>query len=196
MAKAILIRYRDCFNCHSCEVACQMHNGYAPGQGGVKVNAVGPWEYAEGKWNSTTCRSSPSNAICAPNAWRRASCRRACSTARPAAWNTARSKSSLQKRTVSTRSSSKRFSSERFHPGGCALCRRVLARRYPRGCRDVRLGARRAYGTYDRCHAVVRARLGGAANAKARQALKSTHPFSSSEPKGRLPFGSHGAVDG
>lgn len=50
MPKAILVRYRDCFNCHSCEVACQMHNDYAPGQGGVKVNAVGPWEYAEGKW--------------------------------------------------------------------------------------------------------------------------------------------------
>lgn len=50
MSKAILIHYRDCFNCHSCEVACQMHNGFKPGQGGVKVNAVGPWEYAEGKW--------------------------------------------------------------------------------------------------------------------------------------------------
>lgn len=50
MSKAMLIRYRDCFNCHSCEVACQMHNGHAPGQGGVKVSAVGPWEYAEGEW--------------------------------------------------------------------------------------------------------------------------------------------------
>lgn len=50
MPNAILIRYRDCFNCHSCEVACQMHNGHAPGQGGVKVNAVGPWEYAPEKW--------------------------------------------------------------------------------------------------------------------------------------------------
>lgn len=50
MPKAFLIDYRNCFNCHSCEVACQMHNGFEPKQGGVVVNPVGPWEYEEGKW--------------------------------------------------------------------------------------------------------------------------------------------------
>lgn len=50
MPKAFLIDYRNCFNCHSCEVACQMHNGFAPGQGGVVVNPVGPWEFNEDCW--------------------------------------------------------------------------------------------------------------------------------------------------
>lgn len=50
MPKAFLISYRNCFNCHSCEVACQMHHGFAPNQGGVVVNPVGPWEFAPDKW--------------------------------------------------------------------------------------------------------------------------------------------------
>ena len=50
MPKAFLINYRDCFNCHSCEVACQMFHEYKPQQGGVKVNPVGPWEYEPEKW--------------------------------------------------------------------------------------------------------------------------------------------------
>lgn len=50
MSKAFLINYRDCFNCHSCEVACQMYHGFDPGTGGVKVSPIGPWQFGEDAW--------------------------------------------------------------------------------------------------------------------------------------------------
>lgn len=50
MTKAFFINYRDCFNCHSCEVACQMYHGFEPKQGGIKVNPVGPWEFGDDEW--------------------------------------------------------------------------------------------------------------------------------------------------
>ena len=39
-----------CSGCHSCEMACQMHNGLPIGQTGILVQEIGPWEYGEGKW--------------------------------------------------------------------------------------------------------------------------------------------------
>lgn len=50
MAQALLVNYRWCTGCHSCELACQVRNDLPAGQGGIKVNQVGPWEYAPKKW--------------------------------------------------------------------------------------------------------------------------------------------------
>lgn len=48
--KALLVNYRWCTGCHSCEVACQMKRELPADQFGIKVNEVGPWEYAPKKW--------------------------------------------------------------------------------------------------------------------------------------------------
>lgn len=50
MAKALLVNYRWCTGCHSCELACQVKNGFPTQQGGIKVNQIGPWEYVPKKW--------------------------------------------------------------------------------------------------------------------------------------------------
>lgn len=50
MKKGLLVSYQWCTGCHSCEVACQMANDLPVGQFGIKVNQVGPWEYAPDKW--------------------------------------------------------------------------------------------------------------------------------------------------
>ncbi|MGI6221218.1 MAG: hypothetical protein ACOYIP_05055 [Coriobacteriales bacterium] len=48
--KALLVNYRWCSGCHSCEVACQVKNDLPADKFGIKVNQVGPWEVASGKW--------------------------------------------------------------------------------------------------------------------------------------------------
>lgn len=48
--KALLLNYRWCTGCHSCEVACQVKRDLPPDQFGIKLNEVGPWEYAHKKW--------------------------------------------------------------------------------------------------------------------------------------------------
>lgn len=50
MAKALLVNYRWCSGCHSCEVACKVAHGLSAEQYGIKVNEVGPWEVADKKW--------------------------------------------------------------------------------------------------------------------------------------------------
>lgn len=50
MPKALLVNYHWCSGCHSCELACQARNELPAGQYGIKVNQVGPWEYAPKKW--------------------------------------------------------------------------------------------------------------------------------------------------
>ena len=45
MAKGLLVNYRWCSGCHSCELACQMENGLPAGQYGIKVLELGPWQY-------------------------------------------------------------------------------------------------------------------------------------------------------
>lgn len=50
MAKALLLNYRWCTGCHSCELACQVKNDLPDGQFGIKVNQVGPWEHAPKRW--------------------------------------------------------------------------------------------------------------------------------------------------
>ena len=50
MKKGLLLNYRWCTGCHSCELACQVKNNLPPGQYGIKLNEVGPWEYAPKQW--------------------------------------------------------------------------------------------------------------------------------------------------
>lgn len=51
MAKmGLLLDYKWCTGCHSCELACQVKNELPAGQFGIKINEVGPWEYAPKKW--------------------------------------------------------------------------------------------------------------------------------------------------
>ena len=53
----ILINYKYCTGCHSCEVACKKHLGLPEGEFGIKLTETGPWEYAgaagEGRWEWT-----------------------------------------------------------------------------------------------------------------------------------------------
>lgn len=50
MNKGLLVNYRWCTGCHSCELACQVAKGLPAGQFGIKLNQVGPWEYGDGQW--------------------------------------------------------------------------------------------------------------------------------------------------
>ena len=50
MQKGLLVNYRWCTGCHSCELACQTKNSLPVGQYGIRLNEVGPWEYAPKKW--------------------------------------------------------------------------------------------------------------------------------------------------
>lgn len=50
MSYAFLIDYEWCTGCHSCELACQMHNDLPAGQFGIKLTEVGPWQYGDKQW--------------------------------------------------------------------------------------------------------------------------------------------------
>ena len=51
MAKhGILVDYEWCTGCHSCETACQMEHHLPVGQFGIKLNEIGPFEYAPDRW--------------------------------------------------------------------------------------------------------------------------------------------------
>ena len=45
MKKGLLVDYQWCTGCHSCELACQMEYQLPVGQYGIKICAVGPWQY-------------------------------------------------------------------------------------------------------------------------------------------------------
>lgn len=47
---AFLIDYEWCTGCHSCEVACQVFNGFPPEEFGIKLCEVGPWPYGDEAW--------------------------------------------------------------------------------------------------------------------------------------------------
>ena len=56
--KGILVNYEYCTGCHSCEVACKKVLDLPKGEFGIKVEEVGPYQYAskeEGpeKWEWT-----------------------------------------------------------------------------------------------------------------------------------------------
>lgn len=50
MKNAILIDYRYCTGCHTCEVACQKHLGLEPGTYGIKLTQIGPDKIADRTW--------------------------------------------------------------------------------------------------------------------------------------------------
>lgn len=50
MAKALLVNYRWCTGCHSCELACQIEHGLEPGVYGIKVNKIGPFQIGPKEW--------------------------------------------------------------------------------------------------------------------------------------------------
>lgn len=49
----MLLNYRWCTGCHSCELACQVQHGLAPEQFGIKLNEVGPFQRTDGRWEYT-----------------------------------------------------------------------------------------------------------------------------------------------
>jgi anaerobic dimethyl sulfoxide reductase subunit B (iron-sulfur subunit) len=51
--RGLLVDYRWCTGCHSCEIACQMEHGLPVGQYGIKVCEIGPWRYGEDDWQYT-----------------------------------------------------------------------------------------------------------------------------------------------
>ena len=46
----LLIDYHYCTGCHTCEVACQMEHNLPPGQWGIKLAEIGPWQIEADKW--------------------------------------------------------------------------------------------------------------------------------------------------
>ena len=44
---ALLVDYKYCSGCHSCEVACRKKNGIPLGKWGIKINEVGPFKLDE-----------------------------------------------------------------------------------------------------------------------------------------------------
>lgn len=50
MKKAILIDYKYCTGCHTCEIACQMEHGYGPEEFGIKLSQIGPLQTGERSW--------------------------------------------------------------------------------------------------------------------------------------------------
>ena len=52
MTKAILVDYKYCTGCHTCEVACQIEHGFAPTKLGIEVKQHGPFQLdeTETKW--------------------------------------------------------------------------------------------------------------------------------------------------
>ena len=50
MRNALLIDYKYCTGCHTCEVACQKLKGLEPGTFGIKLTQIGPDEIAPRKW--------------------------------------------------------------------------------------------------------------------------------------------------
>lgn len=50
MKNALLIDYKYCTGCHTCEVACQKEHGLAPEQFGIKLTQIGPDQIEERTW--------------------------------------------------------------------------------------------------------------------------------------------------
>lgn len=50
MKKGLLIDYKYCTGCHTCEVACQKEHDLAPDQLGIKLNQIGPDQISDRRW--------------------------------------------------------------------------------------------------------------------------------------------------
>lgn len=47
----LLINYKFCSGCHSCEVACKNELNIPLGRWGIKVSSTGPWKLDDGSWH-------------------------------------------------------------------------------------------------------------------------------------------------
>ena len=90
---ALMIDYEFCTGCHTCEVACKQEHDYPVGKGGIHLIEV-QTSFRTAGCGSTTYRSPPPIATCAPAASRKASSRPASSTARPRSCTSVRSANS------------------------------------------------------------------------------------------------------
>lgn len=45
----LLVNYKFCSGCHTCELACQQENRFQPDQFGIEVNSIGPFPVGK-KW--------------------------------------------------------------------------------------------------------------------------------------------------
>lgn len=50
MKKALVINYKYCSGCHSCEIACKSQHNLPAGQWGIKIFQDGPRELPDGSW--------------------------------------------------------------------------------------------------------------------------------------------------
>ena len=50
MKKAMLIDYKYCTGCHTCEVACQKLLGLEPDKFGIKLTQIGPDQFGPRTW--------------------------------------------------------------------------------------------------------------------------------------------------
>jgi anaerobic dimethyl sulfoxide reductase subunit B (iron-sulfur subunit) len=50
MSKAIMIDYKYCSGCHSCEIACQQEHELAPDKYGIEIKQIGPDQITERIW--------------------------------------------------------------------------------------------------------------------------------------------------
>jgi Fe-S-cluster-containing dehydrogenase component len=46
----LLIDYKYCTGCHSCEIACKNEHNLPSGKWGIKINVIGPWLFGPDKW--------------------------------------------------------------------------------------------------------------------------------------------------
>ena len=49
----LLIDYYYCTGCHTCELACAKEHDIPPGQWGIKIAEIGPWQISGDKWEYT-----------------------------------------------------------------------------------------------------------------------------------------------
>jgi len=47
---AMLVDYKYCTGCHSCEVSCVKEKGLTGSEWGIKINEVGPAKFEDGAW--------------------------------------------------------------------------------------------------------------------------------------------------
>ncbi len=59
MNYGMVVNYKYCTNCHSCEVSCQKEKGLPEGEWGIKVQTMGPAEFERGwEWDYLPVPSS------------------------------------------------------------------------------------------------------------------------------------------
>lgn len=51
MKNGLLINYKYCSGCHSCEMACKNEHDIPLGKWGIKLSEDGPWKLPNGEWH-------------------------------------------------------------------------------------------------------------------------------------------------